>query len=471
MTAAPPFAHETTTRVVDLRDPVARIVELADSEFVGIIDQSDGVVTARARIGNTACVVFATDPRTQGGALGLEGCSAIVNAYEIALAADQPIIGIWHSGGARLAEGARSLHGVGLVFAAMTRASGIVPQISVVLGAAAGGAAYGPALTDVVILSPTARMFVTGPDIVNRVTGESVDAEELGGPNVHTRKSGLAHICAASDADAYARARDIVRTLRPTGQPAHLASAFESAPQKHVPNNPRRAYDMRPLVNEVLDAPLIEFHAQWAPNIVTGLGQIEGRSVGVIANNPLRLGGCLNSEASEKAARFVRFCDSFGIPLVVFVDVPGYLPGGKQESSGIIRRGAKLLHAFAACSVPRFTVIVGKAYGGAYIAMNSRSLGATEVVAWPRATVDVMSAEAAVEITRRRDLAEVAPEQRSEAVASFAHDHEQTTGGLSRAVAEGVVDRVIQPGDTRAALSYGLQMTYPYRSGQKNIPL
>ena len=321
-----------------------------------------------------------------------------------------PIIGLWHSGGARLAEGVLSLHAVGQIFQAMTQASGKVPQISVVLGPAAGGAAYGPALTDIVILGPEGRIFVTGPDVVRSVTGEDVDMLRLGGPEPHGRRSGVVHVLTETEEEALDRARRSPRCSAPRAACASRTSTDIDL-GAILPESKKRAYDVHPLVEAVLDEGTTqELHAKWAPNIVTALGRLGGRTVGVIANNPLRLGGCLDSLSAEKAARFVRMCDAFGVPLVVLVDVPGYLPGVGQEWDGVVRRGAKLLHAFAECVVPRVTLVTRKAYGGAYIAMNSRSLGATTVFAWPGAEVAVMGAVAAVRILHRRKLADVAPD-------------------------------------------------------------
>ncbi len=454
----------------DPRDPVNRLQQLSNGSPLRLLAKSDGAVSALGRLGDIACVMFATDPRRKGGAMGVDGCAEIIGAYQLAMRLDVPIVGVWQSGGARLPEGAVGLDAVGSVFAAMTRASGVIPQISVILGAAAGGAAYGPALTDVVIVGPAARVFVTGPDIVNSVTGESVDAETLGGPEVHAKSSGLSHIRATSDDEAFARARELVGLLANSGA---ITSGKKSIvdPGQHLPTNPRRAYNVRPILDSILDATPTELHREWAPNIVTSLGRINGQSVGVIANNPIRMGGCLTARASEKAARFVRLCDAFGIPLIVLVDVPGYLPGSKQESDGIVRRGAKLLHAFAAAEVPRFTIITRKAYGGAYIAMNSRSLGATRVLAWPTAIVDVMSPQAAVQITRRRDIASLPEDGRDEAIAEFAAEHSELTGGLERAVNAGIIDEVIDPATTRSTLINLLATSSASRSRKKNIPL
>jgi acetyl-CoA/propionyl-CoA carboxylase carboxyl transferase subunit len=354
------------------RDPEVRLEALFDPGSVRLLTphNKSGAVAATGTIDGMTAVAFASDPRVQGGALGSEGCAAIVTAYEEALAQGAPVLGLWHSGGARLREGAESLHAVGTVFAIMTRASGVIPQISVVLGAAAGGAAYGPALTDIVILSDHARIFVTGPDVVRSVTGEDVDMARLGGPEPHSRRSGVVHLVAATDADALSQARRLALLLgEQAAVDVDLVAGQDGAElDQLLPESVRRAYDVHPLLAGLLDAPGIELHPRWAPNVVTMLGRMAGRTVGIVANNPLRLGGCLDATSAEKAARFVRMCDAFGVPLVVVVDVPGYLPGVGQEWDGVVRRGAKLLHAFAEATVPRVTLVTRKAYGGAYIA-------------------------------------------------------------------------------------------------------
>jgi acetyl-CoA/propionyl-CoA carboxylase carboxyl transferase subunit len=452
------------------RDPRVRLAEFfgVDSFLIIRDDAGSGVVTALGTVQGHATVAFATDPSLQGGAMGTEGCEAIVAAYDVAVQNQAAIVGIWQSGGARLAEGVASLHGVGRIFTAMTRASGRVPQISVVLGPAAGGAAYGPALTDVVILGPKGRVFVTGPDVVRSVTGEDVDMERLGGPEPHGRRSGVVHVITDTDADALSCAADLVGLLVDR---RHVQLADDRPLRDLLPESPRRAYDVHPLVNQLLDEPGIELHAKWAPNIVTTLGRLGGGTVGVLANNPMRLGGCLDAASAEKAARFVRMCDAFGVPLVVLVDVPGYLPGVAQEWDGVVRRGAKLLHAFAEASVPRVTVITRKAYGGAYIAMNSRSLDATKVFAWPGAEVAVMGAIAAVRILKRRELAGVPVEQRAELEASLAAAHEVESGGVGRAVELGLVDEIIEPNGTRRAVSAALVEAPAAQGNHGNIPL
>jgi acetyl-CoA/propionyl-CoA carboxylase carboxyl transferase subunit len=396
----------------------------------------------------------------------------VVRAYERAVAEGVPIVGLWHSGGARLAEGVRSLHAVGEIFHIMTLASGKIPQISIVLGAAAGGAAYGPALTDVVILGPEGRIFVTGPDVVRSVTGEDVDMLRLGGPEPHGRRSGVVHILTDTEAEALEKGRSVASLLGHHGA-LDRDAVSDTDLAALLPESKKRAYDVHPLIEGLLDdGTVVELHARWAPNVVTALGRLGGRTVGVVANNPLRLGGCLDSASAEKAARFVRMCDAFGVPLVVLVDVPGYLPGVGQEWDGVVRRGAKLLHAFSECSVPRVTLITRKTYGGAYIAMNARSLGATRVFAWPGAEVAVMGAVAAVRILHRRKLAEVAPEIRGQVEAELAEEHARLAGGIDRAVEIGVVDEVVDPAHTRSAIARAIASSgLVTRGSHGNIPL
>jgi len=433
------------------------------------------MLAAVGTVDGTRVVAFCSDATVMGGAMGDDGCKVVVDAYHRALVEGAPIIGLWHSGGARLAEGVLSLHAVGRIFQVMTQASGVIPQISVVLGPAAGGAAYGPALTDVVILGPEGRIFVTGPEVVRSVTGEDVDMLRLGGPEPHGRRSGVVHVITESEADALQRARDLAQLLGSQGS-MRLDTVEDHDLAHHLPDNTKRAYDVHPLLEGLLDeGTMLELHGRWAPNIVTALGRLGGRTVGVVANNPLRLGGCLDSLSAEKASRFVRMCDAFGVPLVVVVDVPGYLPGVGQEWDGVVRRGAKLLHAFGECVVPRVTLVTRKTYGGAYIAMNSRSIGATKVFAWPGAEVAVMGALAAVRILHRRKLAEVSVEIRPRVEAELAAEHERIAGGVDRAVEIGVVDEVVEPSVTRSAIAQAIAdavQTQGVRRGKHgNIPL
>ncbi|HEY1840921.1 MAG TPA: acyl-CoA carboxylase subunit beta [Mycobacterium sp.] len=474
------LAPEAIDESLDPRDPLLRLSRFFDDGSLELLHERDrsGVLAAGGTVNGVRTIAFATDGTVMGGAMGLEGCTHIVNAYDTAIEEQSPIIGIWHSGGARLAEGVKALHAVGLVFEAMIRASGYVPQISVVVGFAAGGAAYGPALTDVVIMAPEGRVFVTGPDVVRSVTGEDVDMASLGGPDTHHKKSGVCHIVADDEADAYERGRRLVGLFCQQGHfDRSKAEAHETDLHALLPESPRRAYDVHPLVTALLDShddgtpSFDEFQAKWAPSMVVGLGRLSGRSVGVLANNPLRLGGCLNSESAEKAARFVRLCDAFGIPLIVIVDVPGYLPGVDQEWGGVVRRGAKLLHAFGEATVPRVTLVTRKIYGGAYIAMNSRSLGATKVFAWPDAEVAVMGAKAAVGILHKKKLAAAADHERDALHDELAAEHERIAGGVDNAIDIGVVDEKIDPAHTRGRLTAALAEAPARRGRHKNIPL
>lgn len=461
---------------VDPRDPKARLERLLDEGTLELITAQDGsgMLAGVGRIEGTPVVAFSSDATIQGGAMGTDGCAVVLAAYERALADGVPVVGLWHSGGARLREGVVSLHAVGQVFAIMTRASGKIPQISVVLGPAAGGAAYGPALTDIVILGPSGRVFVTGPDVVRSVTGEDVDALRLGGPEPHGRRSGVVHVVAETEQAAYDEARRLSALLGDQ-RTLDVAAVPDTDLGALLPESAKRAYDVHPLVQGVLDeGTSLELHPKWAPNITTTLGRFGGRTVGVIANNPMRLGGCLDSASAEKAARFVRMCDAFGVPLIVLVDVPGYLPGVGQEWDGVVRRGAKLLHAFAEAVVPRVTLVTRKTYGGAYIAMNSRALGATRVFAWPNAEIAVMGAVAAVRILHRRKLAEVAPDVRGQVELELADEHEKLAGGVERAVEIGVIDEVVDPAATRSALARAIAdaSDAEHRRGQHgNIPL
>jgi acetyl-CoA/propionyl-CoA carboxylase carboxyl transferase subunit len=318
---------------------------------------------------------------------------------------------------------------------------------------------------------------VTGPDIGRSLTGEDVDMESLGGPDTHHKKSGVCHIVADGEDDAYARGRRLVGFFCQQGHfDRTKAEAAEVDLHALLPDSPRRAYDVHPIVEALLDhddevTTFEEFQAKWAPSMIVGMGRLAGRTVGVLANNPLRLGGCLNSESAEKAARFVRLCNAFGIPLVVIVDVPGYLPGVDQEWGGVVRRGAKLLHAFGEASVPRVTLVTRKIYGGAYIAMNSRSLGASKVFAWPDAEVAVMGAKAAVGILHKKKLAATPEHEREALHEELAAEHERIAGGVDSAIEIGVVDEKIDPAHTRSKLTQALAEA-PHRRGRhKNIPL
>jgi acetyl-CoA/propionyl-CoA carboxylase carboxyl transferase subunit len=458
------------------RDPIVRLATLLDP---GSLDlwwdgEGSGFRAANGTVHGTAVVAFAADPSRMGGAMGAEGCALLETVYRKATDHQIPVIGIWHSGGARLTEGVAGLDAVGRIFAAMTAASGRIPQLSLVLGPAAGGAAYGPALTDLVVLGPGGRVFVTGPDVVATVTGESADMALLGGPEPHGRTSGVVHVVAPDDATAFRTTRALTDLLGAPGR-LDLDVVGDTDLAAGLPTEARKSYDVRPIAERLLDVgTALELQPEYAPNVVTLLGRIGGRTVGVIANNPQRLGGCLDWPSAEKAARFVRMCDAFGIPLAVLVDTPGYLPGVGQEWDGVVRRGAKLLHAFAAATVPRITVVTRKAFGGAYIAMNSRSLGATRVFAWPGAEIAVMGAVAAVRILHRRALAAAPEAERPALEATLAAQHTRAEGGVEAALAAGIVDEVIAPARTRTAVARALAETLqdpPVRGQHTNMPL
>ena len=458
---------------IDPRDPQLRIERILDSGTFKALSEKDksGMLAAHGTVSGVAVTVFACDATIQGGAMGNDGAKVICGAYEYARKNNTPIVGIWHSGGARLREGVLSLDAFGRVFQAMIQASGKIPQFSLVVGPAAGGGAYGPSLTDVVVLAPDGRIFVTGPDVVRSVTGENVDMARLGGPEPHGRRSGVVHIVAETEIESYEAIRKLTTLFGNQGKIATEIPELDLA--KLLPESGKRAYDVHPLIAGLLDkdSESQELFPKWAPNITITLGRLGGRTVGVVANNPLRLGGCLDSSSAEKAARFVRLCDSFGIPLVVLVDVPGYLPGVGQEWDGVVRRGAKLLHAFGEAVVPRVTLVTRKAYGGAYIAMNSRSLGATKVFAWPTAEVAVMGAVAAIRVLHRRILADVPDDQRDAMELELAAEHEKISGGVARAIEIGVVDEIIEPSMTRNAIAQAIAKAPQLRGAHGNIPL
>ena len=452
------------------------ILDPGSVKYVANQTEGIGAVSATGTINGRDVVVFSNDPSFQGGSLGAVEGNVITAAYKVAMEKQCPIIGIWHSGGARLQEGISSLKAFGEIFTAMTHASGKIPQISVVLGPAAGGGAYGPALTDIVILGPEGRIFVTGPEVVRSVTGEDVDMLRLGGPEPHGRRSGVVHVVSETEDQALADTRYIADLLGNQGK-LDISKIGDADLGALMPESPTRAYDVHPIVDAVFDEGTgIELHPRWAPNLVTALGRFGDRTIGVIANNPLRLGGCLDATSAEKGSRFVRMCDALGVPLIVMVDVPGYLPGVGQEWDGVVRRGAKLLHAFAECVVPRITCVTRKSYGGAYIAMNSRSLGATHVMAWDGAEVAVMGPVAAIRILHRRRLAEVPPENREQVENELAEEHKITAGGLPRCIELGAVDEIVEPAQTRTALAKALAAAAKpdgsfARGDHGNIPL
>jgi len=462
-----------TTTAIDPRDPELRIARLVDEgKFEFLIPRTScGVIAVTGLVKGNKVVIFASDATVKSGALGVDGSKVIVSAYKAAMGAQVPIIGIWHSGGARLSDGVASLDAFGEVFQSMISASGRIPQLSLVLGPTAGGGAYGPALTDVVVLAPEGRIFVTGPEVVKSVTGEDIDMALLGGPEAHKKNSGLAHIIAPTEQAAFDDVQDLTALFANHGFMNPSVKDIDLS--TFVPNSTVRSYEVHPLVDAILDQETehIELLSMWAPNMTTIIGRLGGATVGVIANNPAHLAGVLDAAAGEKAARFVRTCDAFGIPLIVIADVQGFLPGAGQEWEGAVRRGAKLLHAFGEAVVPRVTLITRRAYGGAYVAMNSKALGATRVFAWPQAEVSVMGAIAAVRVLHRRILADLPKQQRESMELELAAEHEKISGGVKRAIEIGAVDEIIEPGLTRSALAKAIADAPHRRGSHGNIPL
>jgi len=415
----------------------------------------DGVLTGYATVDGRSIGVFAQDSTALGGSLGEMHAAKITSVMRYAERVRTPVIGLLDSGGARVQEGIAALDGYGSVFRANVRLSGRVPQISVILGPCAGGAVYSPALTDIIIMrKQDAHMFLTGPRVVEAVTFEKVSLAGLGGARVHSEQSGVVHLVAEDDADALDLARAVLSYLPsscwdhpPMGVPA------DAEPMPPVPGNHRKSYDVRSVVRGVVDAAsFLELQPRFARNLVIGLARIEGTSVGVVANQPQALAGVLDIAAAEKGARFVRMCDAFGLPLVTFVDTPGFLPGTQQEGNGVIRKGAKLLYAFAEATVPRITVVLRKAFGGAYIVMNSKSLGADAVFSWPDAQIAVMGAEGAVDVIFRRTLQDD-PTRREELIETY-----QREAMAPQLAAERLsVDEVIEPAQTRRTVASTLR--------------
>ncbi|MEU4744249.1 acyl-CoA carboxylase subunit beta [Actinosynnema sp. NPDC023658] len=417
--------------------------------------QGDGVVTGNALVAGRPVLVFAQDSSVLGGSLGEMHALKIVQAQQRAVEYRCPLVGLVDSAGARIQEGVAALDGYGAIFRRNVQASGRVPQISVILGTCAGGAVYSPALTDVVIMvRGRGRMFLTGPAVVKAVTGEELSGEEIGGARMHSHRSGVAHLVAEDEEQALGLARRVLSYLPDSAW--HALPSVPAEPARTVPAVPadqRKVYDVRDVVDGIVDAgSFLELQPHFAPTLTTGFARLEGNPIGIVANQPLRLGGVLDARAGDKGGRFVRFCDAFGIPLVVLVDTPGFLPGREQEANGVIRRGAKLLYAFSEATVPRVTVVLRKAFGGAYIAMNSKSLGADQVFSWPTAQIAVMGAEGAVGVVHRRELAE-----HPDRYARLVTEYRDNVMAPQRAAESFAVDAIIQPAETRAALAATLR--------------
>jgi propionyl-CoA carboxylase beta chain len=451
----------------------------------------DGVVTGHGTIDGRPVCVFSQDFTVFGGSLGEVYGTKIVKVMDHALKVGCPIIGINDGGGARIQEGVVALGLFAEIFYRNTIASGVIPQVSLVMGPCAGGAVYSPAITDFTLMvEGTSHMFITGPDVIKTVTGEEVSFEELGGAHAHAVRSGVAHYQARDEDDCLDFARELLSYLpsnnleeppvigvaAPAGTDAFAEiTSADAELDTLIPDSPNQPYDMHTVIAGVLDeGEFLEVHAGFAPNIIVGFGRVEGAPVGVVANQPMHFAGCLDINASEKAARFVRTCDAFSIPILTFVDVPGFLPGADQEWNGIIRRGAKLIYAYAEATVPKVTVITRKAYGGAYDVMGSKHLGGDVNLAWPTAQIAVMGAQGAVNILYRRELAaaEDADALRAQRVAEY----EDTLANPYVAAERGYLDAVIRPAETRPEITRALralrtkrQTLPPKKHG--NIPL
>ena len=442
----------------------------------------DGVVTGYGTVNGRLVYVYAQDFTVFGGALSETHAEKICKVMDLAMKVGAPIIGLNDSGGARIQEGVRSLGGYADIFYRNVQASGVIPQISAVMGPCAGGAVYSPAMTDfIVMVEETSYMFVTGPNVVKTVTNEEVTSEELGGASTHAAKSGVAHKTSSNDATCLDDIKKLLEYLpqnnteAPKLQDYVLGDEVREELSKIVPDNPNKPYDMHEVIKGIIDTDsFYEIHKDYAENIIVGFARIGGRSVGVIANQPMFLAGVLDVKSSRKAARFTRFCDAFNIPLLVLVDVPGFLPGTDQEWSGIIMHGAKLLYALSEATVPRVTLITRKAYGGAYDVMNSKHIGADFNFAWPSAEIAVMGAKGASEIIFRREIAASddpeakLKEKEAEYAEKFANPY--------RAAQRGFIDEVILPKDTRRKLLKAFAMlekkqVQPPQKKHGNIPL
>lgn len=455
----------------------------------------DSVVTGTGTIHGRTVAVYAQDFSTFGGSLGEVAGDKIVKVMQFALRNGIPIIGMLDSGGARIQEGVVALGKYGEIFRLNTAASGVIPQISIIMGPAAGGAVYSPALTDFVIMvDKTSQMFVTGPDVIKTVTGEDVGMDELGGAHTHNTRSGVAHYLAEDEDDAIDYARTLLSFLPDNNLdeiPVYdTAFEFETTDADRtlntvIPDSPNQPYDIHQVIEHLVDpttgsgaGDFLEVQPLFAPNIVIGFGRIEGRTVGVIANQPSQMAGTLNIDAGEKASRFVRFCDAFSIPIVTLVDVPGYLPGTDQEWTGVIRRGAKLLYAYAEATVPLVTVILRKAYGGAYIVMGSKQLGADINLAWPTAEIAVMGGQGAVNILYRGEIkrAEAAGEDVAAVRTRLANEYTYNVASPFLAAERGELDGIIEPAQTRVAIAKALRALRGKRASlpakkHGNIPL
>ena len=433
----------------------------------------DGVVTGHGKIDGRIVYLFAQDFTVFGGALGEAHAQKICKVMDLALKNGCPIIGLKDSGGARIQEGVAGLGGYAEIFYRNVSSSGVIPQISLVLGPCAGGAVYSPAVTDFTIMvRNSSHMFITGPDVIKAVTHEEIDFESLGGADTHSSISGVAHLTYDSEYEAFENLKELLNYI-PQNNVEHLPiSTFDSKKSdtikdldEIIPDNSNKPYNMKDLVNLIFDDDLFEIHQSWAKNIIVGFAKLKGHPVGVVANQPLEMAGCLDINASIKAARFIRFCDAFNIPIITFVDVPGFLPGVEQEHGGIIRHGAKLLYAYSEATVPKLTVITRKAYGGAYDVMASKHIRADLNLAWPTAEIAVMGADGAVNIIFRKEIHNSEDPEKTHA--KLSEDYNKKFASPYIAAELGFIDRVIVPRETRKELILGLER---YGNKRENRP-
>lgn len=424
----------------------------------------DGVIIGTGTICGNPVAVFAQDFTVAGGSLGLMHARKITKIMDYALNMRMPLIGINDSGGARIQEGVNALAGYGEIFFRNTMASGVIPQISVILGPCAGGAVYSPALTDFVfVVDKISKMFITGPEVIKTVLGEEISMEELGGARVHCEQTGNAHFFAESEEECFRQIRQLLSTIPQNNtQPAERTKPAEPLAKKYpieklVPGDPAQPYDVRDVIRAVSDgSEFVEVMELFAGNIVVGFGRVNGETVGFVANQPMVMAGVLDCDSSDKAARFIRFCDAFNVPIVTIEDLPGYLPGVDQEHAGVIRHGAKLLYAYSEATVPKITVILRKAYGGGYIAMNSRHLQADFVFAWPQAEIAVMGPEGAANVIFRKEIMEA--ENPEEMRQLKIQEYKDKFANPYVAAAKGYIDAVIEPAETRKCLIHALEV-------------
>ncbi len=425
---------------------------------------SDGVIIGTGTIEGAPIAIFAQDFTVAGGSLGLMHSRKITKIMDHALKMRIPLIGINDSGGARIQEGVNSLAGYGEIFFRNTISSGVIPQISVILGPCAGGAVYSPALTDFVfVVQNISKMFITGPEVIKTVLGEEISMEDLGGAKVHSEVTGNAHFYAETEDECFAKIKELVSYIPWNNQ--RKAKPMEAAEPKGecdidsiVPDDPTLPYDVKNVIRSVTDkSEFFEIQRHWAKNIVIGFGRIKGATVGFVANQPLEMAGVLDVDSSDKAARFIRYCDAFNIPIITFVDLPGYLPGADQEHAGVIRHGAKVLYAYSEASVPKITVIIRKAYGGGYIAMGSRHLRADFVFAWPGAEIAVMGPEGAANIIFRKEI--MASDDPDATRKAKVEEYKTKFANPYVAAARGYVDAVIEPGETRRLLIHAIEVS------------